>query len=108
MNVLCIGLAVMDITARPVSQKDEWQDKTSDILNIDAGNTCYDHYIEECARKPVEQIVVLILTLYSSGSAKSFEDHSQKYRKRRAYDEIEPPQKCVYRPGQTLVQRRNT
>ena len=29
MNVLCIGLAVMDITARPVSQKDEWQEKQS-------------------------------------------------------------------------------
>ena len=29
MNVLCIGLAVMDITARCVSQKDEWQEKQS-------------------------------------------------------------------------------
>lgn len=29
MNVLCIGLAVMDITARPVSKEDEWQEKQS-------------------------------------------------------------------------------
>ena len=29
MNVLCIGLAVMDITARPVSKDDEWQEKQS-------------------------------------------------------------------------------
>ena len=29
MNVLCIGLAVMDITARPVSQDEEWQEKQS-------------------------------------------------------------------------------
>ena len=29
MNVLCIGLAVMDITARCISQKDQWQEKQS-------------------------------------------------------------------------------
>lgn len=29
MEVLCIGLAVMDITARPVSKDDEWQEKQS-------------------------------------------------------------------------------
>ena len=29
MNVLCIGLAVMDIAARPISQEDKWQEKQS-------------------------------------------------------------------------------
>ena len=29
MNVLCIGLAVIDITARPVSKEDDWQEKQS-------------------------------------------------------------------------------
>ena len=38
MEVLCIGLAVMDITARPVSRDDDWQEKQSiDEIGIQLG-----------------------------------------------------------------------
>ena len=45
MKVLCIGLAVMDISARPISQNSVWQEKQSiDEISIqlggDAVNQC--------------------------------------------------------------------